>query len=235
MSDAPGSVPAMIAMREIRRTYRLGDTLVGALRGVSIDVARGEFVALMGPSGSGKSTLLHIAGCLDRPDEGSYRFAGEEVATLGEGRLADLRQRRIGFVFQSFHLIARLSAWRNVELPMVFAGVPRGERRARVVRALEAVGLAERMDHRPDQLSGGERQRVAIARAMVMGPELLLADEPTGNLDSKSGGEIVALIRRMVLERGVTVLLVTHDPGVGSLADRIVRMKDGQLLNGGAA
>ncbi|MGE5176156.1 MAG: ABC transporter ATP-binding protein [Hyphomicrobiales bacterium] len=219
----------MIRLTHVVRAYRVGDATVRALDDVSLSVDRAEFVAVMGPSGSGKSTLLNVLGCLDTPTSGAYVLDGEPVQSLSDDRLAETRQRRIGFVFQAYHLIARMTAARNVELPLLFAGVPPEERRARVRRAIDSVGLAHRIDHRPDQLSGGERQRVAIARAIVMEPILLLADEPTGNLDSRSGGEIVALLERLH-EGGLTIVLVTHDPGVASHAERVLTMRDGRIV-----
>jgi putative ABC transport system ATP-binding protein len=218
-------------MRGIRRDFTVGDSVVHALAGVDLDVAAGEMIAIMGPSGSGKSTLLNILGCLDRPTAGSYDLDGEPVAALPPDRLADIRQRKIGFVFQSFHLLARMSALRNVELPMIFAGTSASERRARALQALERVGLAHRAEHRPNQLSGGERQRVAIARAVVMHPAILLADEPTGNLDSESGEAVLQLLQRMHAE-GLTILVVTHNPDVGGRTDRILRMHDGRFVVG---
>ena len=200
-----------------------------ALQDVELTIETGEYVAIMGPSGSGKSTLLNLLGCLDRPTAGSYRLDGEETADLDEGELSQVRQRRIGFVFQSFHLVSRLTAAGNVELPMVFAGVAPTERRARAARALDAVGLSERADHRPEQLSGGERQRVAIARAVVMEPTILLADEPTGNLDSKSGVEIVELLEEMN-SRGLTLIVVTHDRDLGDRARRLILLRDGRVV-----
>jgi len=202
---------------------------VHALRGVDLDLADGDYVSIMGPSGSGKSTLLNILGCLDRPTEGSYRLDGREVARLDEDELALVRRHRIGFVFQSFHLVPRLTAAGNVELPMVFAGVEPADRRKRAQEALEAVGLSDRADHTPDQLSGGERQRVAIARAVVMRPGILLADEPTGNLDSVSGSEVVALLERMNAS-GLTLVVVTHDAAIGSRASRTIRLADGSIV-----
>lgn len=222
----------MIRMRSICREFRLGDETVHALREVDLDVGDGEMIALVGPSGSGKSTLLNILGCLDSPTSGSYTLGVEEVAHLSAGRLAEIRQNQIGFVFQSFHLVPRLTAQRNVELPMVFAGIPPSERRERARKALESAGLSPRMGHRPDQLSGGERQRVAIARSIVMEPGLLLADEPTGNLDTKSGGEIVSAIESMN-QRGLTVVLVTHNPDLARRAQRIVRLVDGRVTPDG--
>lgn len=219
----------MIALRGIRRTYAIGGRPVYALRGIDLDVAPGDYLSVMGPSGSGKSTLLNILGCLDRPNEGSYTLDGREVARLDDDELALVRRHKIGFVFQTFHLVPRLTASANVELPMLFAGVPQFERQARAREALGAVGLTDRADHRPDQLSGGERQRVAIARAVVTRPSVVLADEPTGNLDSVSGGEVIALLERMNTE-GLTLIVVTHDPAIGSRAARGVRLADGNVV-----
>ncbi len=220
----------MIELRGVSRTYEVGGSPVRALRGVDLDIGSGEYVSIMGPSGSGKSTLMHVLGCLDRPSAGSYRFEGREVSGLGEGELSHLRQSRIGFVFQFFHLVPRLTAAGNVELPMVFAGVDPGERRSRVEEALERVGLSARAGHRPDQMSGGEQQRVAIARAVVMRPAVLLADEPTGNLDSRSGGGIVELIEGMNAA-GLTLIVVTHDPRMGDRARRQIRLMDGLVVS----
>jgi putative ABC transport system ATP-binding protein len=199
------------------------------LRDVTLEIAAGEHVALIGPSGSGKSTMLHIVGCLDRPTRGKYLFEGREVGALSEEERSLLRRNRIGFVFQFFHLLPRLSALGNVELPMLFAGTPADERRARATQALEAVGLAQRATHRPDQLSGGERQRVAIARAVVMNPAVLLADEPTGNLDRHSALEVMDLLESMS-RRGLTLVVVTHDPAIAERARRVVRMADGEIV-----
>ena len=221
----------MIDLRGITREFVVGGRIVHALRGIDLAVAAGDYVSIMGPSGSGKSTLLHILGCLDRPTDGSYRLDGEEVARLDEAALSRVRRHKIGFVFQSYHLVPRLSAAANVELPMVFAGLEPRERAARAARLLDAVGLGGRAEHRPDQLSGGERQRVAIARAAAMGPSILLADEPTGNLDSVSGGEVVALLERMNGE-GLTLVVVTHDPALGRRARRHVRLADGRVVDG---
>jgi putative ABC transport system ATP-binding protein len=207
----------------------VGGRPVYALRGINLEVARGEYVSIMGPSGSGKSTLLNVLGCLDRPSSGFYRLNGQETAQMSELELSRVRRHQIGFVFQTFHLVPRLTAAENVELPMVFAGIDPGERGQRIARALDAVGLAARGEHRPDQLSGGERQRVAIARAVVMEPAILLADEPTGNLDSVSGGEIVNLIERMNAD-GLTLILVTHDSGIGGRARRRIRLADGEVV-----
>jgi len=218
----------VIRLEKISRTYLLGGQPVHALDGITEHVKAGEHVAIMGPSGSGKSTLLNIVGCLDRPDAGSYWLNGREVGTLSDEELTAVRRDLIGFVFQAFHLVPRLTAAENVELPMVFAGISRGERRRRVEAALAAVDLSGRMDHRPDQLSGGERQRVALARATVMGPRVLLADEPTGNLDTASGRQILDLLARMNAE-GITLVVVTHDPNVARRADRIVVLVDGRI------
>jgi putative ABC transport system ATP-binding protein len=222
----------VIALRGLTRHYQVGDQTVRALDGVDLDVPEGDYVAIMGPSGSGKSTLLHLLGCLDRPTAGSYRLDDREVGTLDDAALAEVRSRKIGFVFQFFHLVPRLDASANVALPMVLAGVRPPDRRARARAALAAVGLTDRADHRPDQLSGGQRQRVAIARATVMKPSILLADEPTGNLDSVSGGEILALLEGMNRE-GLTLIVVTHDPQVGQRARRMVRMVDGKIVGDG--
>ncbi len=219
----------MIRLEDVWRTYRVGDGEVNALRGVNLEIARGEHVALIGPSGSGKSTLLHIVGCLDRPTRGRYLLEGREAGALSEEERSLLRRHRIGFVFQFFHLLPRLSALGNVELPMLFAGAPAEERRERAARALEAVGLATRAAHRPDQLSGGERQRVAIARAVVMDPAVLLADEPTGNLDRHSALEVMELLEAMN-RRGLTPVVVTHDPAIADRARRVVRLSDGEVL-----
>jgi putative ABC transport system ATP-binding protein len=220
----------MIELLGVQRTYLVGGSPVHALNNVNLRIEAGDYVSIMGPSGSGKSTLLHILGCLDRPSAGSYRFAGEETSQLNEVQLSRLRRCQIGFVFQFFHLIPRLTAAGNVELPMMFAGVSPDERRERVRQSLEKVGLTARADHRPDQLSGGEQQRVAIARAVVMSPGLLLADEPTGNLDHTSGGEIVGLMEQMN-QSGLTLLVVTHDPLIGERACRCIRLSDGDVVS----
>ncbi len=219
----------MIELRDLWRTYHVGDSDVHALRDVSLEIAKGDYLAVMGPSGSGKSTLLNILGCLDRPTSGTYSFDDRDVGSLTDIERTRLRQTEIGFVFQFFHLLPRLTAQGNVELPMLFAGVPRSERRQRAARALEAVGLADRAHHRPDQLSGGQRQRVAISRAVVMEPGLLLADEPTGNLDRAAAIEVMDLLGRMN-EEGQTVVLVTHDPEVAVRARSAVRMDDGAIV-----
>ncbi|MDP6540744.1 MAG: ABC transporter ATP-binding protein [Planctomycetota bacterium] len=219
----------MIELADIWRTYTMGGEELHALAGVSETIEKGEHVAVMGPSGSGKSTLLNMLGCLDRPTSGSYRLAGREVGDLPDTELSRVRQTEIGFVFQSYHLVARLDAAANVELPMVFAGIGRAERRERVRRAMQAVGLEGRAKHRPAEMSGGQRQRVAIARATVMEPKILLADEPTGNLDSASGTQVLDLLDRMSAD-GLTLIVVTHDPGVARRADRIVVLGDGRIV-----
>lgn len=222
----------MIQLENVSRLYRMGDAVVHALKGVTLTIPKGRFVALMGPSGSGKSTLLHILGLLDRPTAGSYLLDGQDVGKLTEGQRSRLRREAIGFVFQFFHLLGRLTALGNVELPMLFAGIGASERKRRALEALEAVGLAHRAHHRPDQLSGGERQRVAIARAVVMGPRLLLADEPTGNLDRASAAEVMGLVRALH-RQGMTVVLVTHDPEIASFAQEVYRLADGRLVTPG--
>jgi len=217
---------ALVRLEEVSRTYRGGAVAVDALRGVSLEMARGDYVAVMGPSGSGKSTLLHILGCLDRPTDGRYAFAGRDVATLSDRELARVRNRDIGFVFQRFHLLEDENARRNVELPLLYAGIARGERGRRADEALERVGLGHRGHHRPGQLSGGEQQRVALARALVKRPQMLLADEPTGNLDSASGARVLDLVGEEH-DRGTTVVLITHDRDVAARARRRLGIRDG--------
>jgi len=219
----------MIELKSLWRTYQVGDSEVHALHGVDLTIGRGDYLAVIGPSGSGKSTLLNILGCLDRPTSGSYVFDDRDVSQLSDIERTKLRQDQIGFVFQFFHLLARLTAQGNVELPMLFAGVSRAERRSKAAEALASVGLEDRAHHRPDQLSGGQRQRVAIARAVVMGPGLLLADEPTGNLDKASAFEVMDLLEAMN-RNGQTVVLVTHDPEVAVRAKNRVRMDDGDIV-----
>jgi putative ABC transport system ATP-binding protein len=218
----------MIRLDQVSRTFHVGGRPVHALREVDLRLEAGDYASIMGPSGSGKSTLLNLLGCLDRPTSGKYYLDGRDVSGLDDAALTQVRRHKIGFVFQSFHLVPRMTAEGNVELPMVFAGVERAERRERVARALDAVGLEERRHHRPEQLSGGERQRVAIARAVVMEPSILLADEPTGNLDTAVGREVIAILERMNAD-GLTLVLVSHDPEIASRARRRIRMLDGSL------
>jgi len=220
----------VIRLERISRTFDVGGRPVHALREVDLTIPTGDYVAVMGPSGSGKSTLLNLVGCLDRPTSGSYRLNEREVARLDERELSRIRRHEIGFVFQAFHLVPRLTAAGNVELPMIFAGVARAERKRRAATALEAVGLSDRAHHRPEQLSGGERQRVAIARAIVLEPSVLLADEPTGNLDSASGREVLTLLEGMNAS-GLTLVVVTHDPDLGDRARRRVRLADGRVVS----
>jgi putative ABC transport system ATP-binding protein len=224
------SAGTVLAAKDLTRQYGEGDSAVHALRGVSLAIPHGQFAAVMGPSGSGKSTLMHLMGCLDRPTSGTLRVGGRDIATLGDAELATLRNRTIGFVFQSFQLLGRTSALDNVSLPLVYRGVRTAERRDRAAAALEAVGLGHRLGHRPSQLSGGEQQRVAIARALVGEPSLLLADEPTGNLDTASGAEVLALLGGLVEDRGVAVVVVTHDREVAQRASRRVDVRDGLLV-----
>ena len=219
----------MIELRDVWRTYHVGGRDLHALAAVDEVVQDGEHVSIMGPSGSGKSTLLNVIGCLDRPTRGSYRLDGEEVAGLSDRELSRVRREHLGYVFQAFHLVQRLDARGNVELPMIFAGVAPDERRRRAEEALATVGLAERADHRPSQLSGGERQRVAIARAVVLRPRVLLADEPTGNLDSRSGEQVLALLDRLRAE-GLSLVVVTHDPDVARRAQRVLVLRDGRIV-----
>ena len=219
---------ALLQLDDVAKTFRMGDVEVRALRGVSLSIASGEFVAIMGPSGSGKSTLMNIIGCLDRPTAGSYRLDGTEVSTLDRAQLAEIRNRTLGFVFQSFNLLSRTSAVENVELPLLYAGVKAADRRARATEALDRVGLASRLDHHPNQLSGGQQQRVAIARALVGNPKVILADEPTGNLDSRTSVEVMAMFQALG-KQGITVVLVTHEQDIAAYAARVIVLRDGKV------
>jgi len=220
----------MIEIRDLKKVYIMGEEEVPALAGVSLGITRGEYVAVIGPSGSGKSTLMNILGGLDRPTEGTYSFEGEDVGHFSDDELADFRRRRIGFVFQSFQLLPRLTALQNVELPMIYAGLGRGARRARAVELLERVGLGSRMGHKPTQLSGGQQQRVAIARSLANRPDLLLADEPTGALDTHTGEEVLKLFEELNAD-GLTLAVVTHDPEVAEMAHRRVSFRDGHIVS----
>jgi putative ABC transport system ATP-binding protein len=226
MSDSAAS-PAL-QLTDVRKTYRTGSLEVEALRGITLEVNEGDYMAIMGPSGSGKSTLMHILGCLDVPTSGDYQLAGEHVATMDESELAEIRNRRIGFVFQQFNLLPSLSAWRNVELPLTYAGLAPAERRQRAMAALDRVGLADRVEHRPGELSGGQQQRVAVARALVTDPAVILADEPTGNLDSTSSADVLGLLAELH-DAGRTVILITHEADIANAAQRVVHIRDGLL------
>jgi putative ABC transport system ATP-binding protein len=228
-SQRPPGGRAVIDLADVEKVYRSGSLEVRALLEVSMVIREGEFVAIAGPSGSGKSTLMHIIGCLDVPSSGTYRLAGQDVSTMNEEQLADVRNRRIGFVFQQFNLLPSLSALRNVELPLGYSGVGRGERRDRAIAALEKVGLADRVEHRPGELSGGQQQRVAVARALVTEPALILADEPTGNLDSTSTAEVLGLFQD-VHASGRTIVLITHEHDIAAAAGRIVNIFDGRIV-----
>ena len=217
-------------MRDLRKTYQVGTVEVPAVRGVDLEIRRGEYVAIMGPSGSGKSTLMNLVGCLDTPTGGTYVLNGTEVSTLTDDQLAHIRNREIGFVFQTFNLLPRATAFQNVELPLVYAGRPLAERRRRAAEALAAVGLSDRAEHRPNELSGGQRQRVAIARALVNNPALILADEPTGNLDSVTSLEIMGLMDDLY-RRGNTIIIVTHEPDIAAHTHRIIRLHDGRVAS----
>ena len=230
MTDLDHTPLPILRLTDVGKTYRSGSLEVEALRGVTLTVDAGDYMAVMGPSGSGKSTLMHILGCLDVPSSGTYHLAGEDVSRMNESQLADVRNRRIGFVFQQFNLLATMSAWRNVELPLVYAGVARPERKARAFEALARVGLADRVDHRPGELSGGQQQRVSVARALVTDPQLILADEPTGNLDSVSTADVLTLFDELH-DQGRTVVLITHEADVARRARRSVQILDGRFID----
>ena len=222
----------VIEARNITKTYKMGEFDVEALKNVSFNIKRGEVISIMGPSGSGKSTMMNTLGCLDRPTSGEYILDGESVADMNDDQLASVRNRKVGFVFQSFNLLSRLTALGNVELPLRYAGLAEG-RRERAKAALEAVGLQDRMTHRPYELSGGQQQRVAVARAIVNDPAMIMADEPTGNLDSKVGREIMSLLLNLNKERGTTLIIVTHDPNIAEQTQRVIRLRDGELESSG--
>jgi putative ABC transport system ATP-binding protein len=220
----------VVDAREIRKIYQMGDVEVHALRGLNLTISAGEVVAIMGPSGSGKSTLMNMLGCLDRPTSGEYYLDGESVAALNDDQLADIRNRKVGFVFQSFNLLPRATAIANVELPLRYAGFSAKERREKAIAALESVGLGDRIHHRPNELSGGQQQRVAIARSLINDPAIIMADEPTGNLDTTSGDEIMKLLLELNKERDTTLIIVTHDPEIAELTQRIVMIRDGVVV-----
>jgi putative ABC transport system ATP-binding protein len=224
----------VIEMQGIRKVYDTGKVKVEALRGIDLTVATGQFIAVVGPSGSGKSTLMNLIGCLDTPTSGEYRLAAENVAGLTRDQLADIRNRRVGFVFQNFNLLPQISAFENVEMPLLFGGVPPKKRRDRVTEVLARVGLADRMEHKPTELSGGQMQRVAIARALAMEPDILLADEPTGNLDTSSGSDVMSIFSEL-WQQGRTLVVITHDAALAQRAARIVEIRDGQIISDTAA
>jgi putative ABC transport system ATP-binding protein len=219
----------VVEAKDITKVYQMGEIEVHALRGLSVNIAPGEILSIMGPSGSGKSTLMNILGCLDRPTSGEYHLNGESVATLNDDQLAEIRNRGVGFVFQSFNLLPRATALANVELPMRYAVLNGRNRKQVATEALEAVGLGDRIHHRPNELSGGQMQRVAIARALVNDPAIIMADEPTGNLDTKSGDEIMTLLKNLNKDRGTTLIIVTHDPEIAELTDRVISIRDGRI------
>ena len=226
----PDDAESLIQLNGINRTFTLGDSQVHALRNINLNIARGEYIAVMGPSGSGKSTLLNLIGLLDRADTGTYILEGRDVTTLSQDELAKVRSERVGFIFQSFHLVPRLTAAANIELPLTLSGIPASERTKRVTQALKEYGLTDRAHHRPNELSGGQRQRVAIARATILRPAVLLADEPTGNLDAATASEIVPLLRSLARRRGAALLIATHDAALARGADRVLELADGRLL-----
>jgi putative ABC transport system ATP-binding protein len=231
MGSLSGRSQSVISLRAVWKIYDLGEVRVEALKGVSLEMVRGEFVAIMGASGSGKSTMLNILGCLDRPTQGVYLLDGIDVSTFSASQRADIRNQKIGFIFQSFNLLARTSVWENVEAPMLYAGVPRTERAKRVEEALKVVGISEKAKALPNQLSGGQQQRVAVARALVNHPAILLADEPTGNLDSVTSEEIMTFLQGLNREKRITLIMVTHEPDIAAYASRIIHMKDGRMIS----
>jgi putative ABC transport system ATP-binding protein len=224
---------SIISLQGLKKTYKLGDNIVQALAGVTLDIEQGEFVAITGPSGSGKSTMMHILGCLDRPTEGKYMLNGKDVSSLPRDELADIRNKQIGFVFQGFNLLPRTTAVENVEVPLLYTRpvMPAAERRERAMKALAAMGLQDRYDHHPNQLSGGQQQRVAIARALVNEPTLILADEPTGNLDTKTSIEVMRILQELREEKGITIVLITHEPDIAAHGTRIIAVRDGKILS----
>ncbi len=228
------NVNPVISMSSIRKIYDTGKVKVEALKGIDLSISAGEFVAVVGPSGSGKSTMMNLIGCLDTPTDGSYRLAGENVAGLDRDQLADIRNRRVGFVFQNFNLLPQISSFENVEMPLLFGGVPPKKRRERVAELLSRVGLADRMEHKPTELSGGQMQRVAIARALAMEPDIVLADEPTGNLDTSSGSDVMGIFTEL-WQQGRTLIVITHDMTLARRAGRIVEVRDGKIISDGAA
>jgi len=228
MEQAPPAAASNVSLQDVTKTYIMGANEVHALRGVTLDIAQNEYVAVMGPSGSGKSTLMNIIGCLDVPSSGTYSLQGQMVADMSENQLAEIRNRQIGFVFQTFNLLPRANIFHNVELPLIYGGIPKARRRARAEEAIERVGLSDRMKHKPTELSGGQRQRVAIARALVFNPSIILADEPTGNLDSKTGDEIISVLDELH-DSGQTIVLVTHEDYIAKHAKRAIRLRDGSI------
>ena len=224
---------SIISLQDLRKTYKLGDNVVQALAGVNLEIKQGEFVAIIGPSGSGKSTMMHIVGCLDRPTSGAYLLNGKDVSSLPRDELADIRNKQIGFVFQGFNLLPRTTAVENVEVPLLYSRpvMAAGERREKAMKALAAMGLADRFDHHPNQLSGGQQQRVAIARALVNEPTLILADEPTGNLDTATSVEVMRILQELRARRGITIVLITHEPEIAAYASRIIAVRDGKILS----
>jgi putative ABC transport system ATP-binding protein len=229
LQPARSGQDTVISLRDISRIYNLGEVRVEALKGVSLDITRGQFVAIMGTSGSGKSTMLNILGCLDRPTSGTYHLDGIDVSTFSPAQRADIRNQKIGFIFQSFNLLPRTSVWENIEAPMLYSGVPKAERARRIEGAMKVVGIPEKAKALPNQLSGGQQQRVAVARALVNEPAILLADEPTGNLDSATSEEIMRFLQNLNREKGITLLMVTHEHDIAAYATRVIHMKDGHL------